>query len=121
MTIFKGLPPCFPPFETFAQLHKTNNFVIPAKAGIQSYQWLPGYRPSPVWRKDELCKALLSMLADPHLVAIAITFSTALHVSRPLNFSTYRLSCHNLAGHAFPCRRESSLFSGFMDSRTRDL
>jgi hypothetical protein len=33
--------------ETFAQPHKTNNFVIPAKAGIQYYQWFPGYRPSP--------------------------------------------------------------------------
>jgi hypothetical protein len=33
--------------ETFAQPHKTNNFVIPAKAGIQYYQHLPGYRPSP--------------------------------------------------------------------------
>jgi hypothetical protein len=34
--------------ETFAQPHKTNNFVIPAKAGIQYYQWFSGYRPSPV-------------------------------------------------------------------------
>jgi hypothetical protein len=35
-------------FETFAQLYKTNNYVIPAKAGIQHYQVFPKYRPSPV-------------------------------------------------------------------------
>ena len=33
--------------ETFAQLHKTSNYVIPAKAGIQYYQQLPGFRYSP--------------------------------------------------------------------------
>jgi site-specific recombinase XerD len=33
--------------ETFAQLHKTSNYVIPAKAGIQHYQQLPGFRYSP--------------------------------------------------------------------------
>ena len=33
--------------ETFAQLHKTSNYVIPAKAGIQYYQALPGFRFSP--------------------------------------------------------------------------
>ena len=37
--------------ETFARLNKTNNIVIPVadalqgtKAGIQYYQWFPGYR-----------------------------------------------------------------------------
>ena len=33
--------------ETFAQPHKTTNFVIPAQAGIQYYQALPGFRFSP--------------------------------------------------------------------------
>jgi len=33
--------------ETFAKLHKTANFVIPAKAGIQYYQILPGFRVKP--------------------------------------------------------------------------
>jgi hypothetical protein len=33
--------------ETFAQLHETGNYVLPAKAGIQYYQALPGFRPSP--------------------------------------------------------------------------
>ena len=35
------------PCETFAQLHKTSNYVIPAKAGIQYYQAFPRFRPSP--------------------------------------------------------------------------
>jgi mRNA-degrading endonuclease RelE of RelBE toxin-antitoxin system len=33
--------------NVFAQLHKTSNYVIPAKAGIQYYQVLPGFRFSP--------------------------------------------------------------------------
>lgn len=33
--------------ETFAQLHKTTNYVIPAKAGIQYYQAFPRFRLSP--------------------------------------------------------------------------
>jgi hypothetical protein len=33
--------------ETFAQPHKIINYVIPAKAGIQYYQVLPGFRFSP--------------------------------------------------------------------------
>jgi len=33
--------------ETFAQLHKTSNYVIPVKAVIQYYQALPGFRFSP--------------------------------------------------------------------------
>jgi hypothetical protein len=28
---------------TFVQRNKTNNIVIPAKAGIQYYYWFPGY------------------------------------------------------------------------------
>jgi hypothetical protein len=32
------------PNETFAQLHKTSNYVIPAKAGIQYYQVISGFR-----------------------------------------------------------------------------
>jgi hypothetical protein len=36
--------------ETFAKLHKTSIHVIPAKAGIQYYQALPGFRFSPVKR-----------------------------------------------------------------------
>jgi len=35
------------PYETFAQLHKTSNYVIPAKAGIQYYQELYRFRFSP--------------------------------------------------------------------------
>jgi len=33
--------------KSFAQLHKTGHYVIPAKAGIQYYQALPGFRFSP--------------------------------------------------------------------------
>jgi len=33
--------------ETFAQPHKTSNYVIPAQAGIPYYQALPGFRFSP--------------------------------------------------------------------------
>jgi hypothetical protein len=32
---------------TLAQLHKTSNYVIPAKAGIQYYHALPGFRFPP--------------------------------------------------------------------------
>jgi hypothetical protein len=32
---------------TFAKLYKTNNFVIPAKAGIQYYQVFPRFRVKP--------------------------------------------------------------------------
>jgi hypothetical protein len=39
-------------------LHKTSNYVIPAKAGIQYYQTLPGFRFSPERRIRELCKVL---------------------------------------------------------------
>ena len=34
-------------YETFAKLHKTHNFVIPAKAGIQYFQIVPGFRVKP--------------------------------------------------------------------------
>jgi len=30
--------------QTFAQLHKISNYVIPAEAGIQYYQALSGFR-----------------------------------------------------------------------------